>query len=114
MRTYGRTTDESGKQVWTVVETDANGFNDYVMLTTLCQCLLLNLGESPFYAQFGIPAKPSVVQQVFPDYYMAQTQRQFSSFFSSLLLTKLPNDTPTYRINVTLQQGVQLEGTVAK
>lgn len=108
MRTYGRFNG-----VWQVVETDANGFNDYVYLTTLTQILLLNRGESPFYANYGIPAKPAVVQQVFPDFYVALTQQQMSPFFASLLVAKLDSATPTYRINVTTHQGVKLEASVA-
>ena len=64
MRVYGRTTNEQGQTSWREVDTDANGFNDFVYLTALVQELKLNLGESPFWADRGIPAKPSVVQQV--------------------------------------------------
>lgn len=100
MRTYGRL---NGR--WVEVSTDANGFNDAVYLTTLIQCLKLNLGESPFYANYGIPAHPSVVQQVFPDFYVAQTQQQFAPYFASLLIAKQNAPTPTYQINVTTHQG---------
>ena len=55
MRTYGRVYAEDGSYTWVEVSTDANGFDDMVMLTTLAQVLKLNLGESPFYANFGIP-----------------------------------------------------------
>jgi hypothetical protein len=43
------------------VTTDANGYNDAVYLTTLSQVLKLNLGESPFYANYGIPQYQSVL-----------------------------------------------------
>lgn len=101
MRTWGR--DRDGK--WVEVSTDANGFDDAVWITTLIQCLLLNLGESPFYANYGIPAHPSVVTQVFPDFYVARTQQQFASRFASLVIAKQQSATPTYRINVTTHQG---------
>lgn len=107
MRTYGRITNADGTKTWVEVQTDANGYNDYVMITTLAQVLLLNLGESPFYANYGIPAKPSVVQQVFPDFYVARTQQQFAPNFASLIVTKLNSPTPTYDINVTTNQGVK-------
>ena len=44
MRTYGRNSE--GK--WVLVETDENGFNDSVYLTTLIQNLKLAPQESPF------------------------------------------------------------------
>ena len=88
-----------------VVETTPDGQNDGVYLTTLAQVFKLNLGESPFYRDYGIPAKPSVVQQIFPDFYVARTQRQFAPFFASLLVAKEASPTPTYRVNVTTNQG---------
>lgn len=109
MRTYGRV---AGR--WVVVETNAEGFDDYVWVTTLCQTLLLNLGESPFYGNYGIPAKPSVVQQVFPDYYVAVTQQQFASHFASLLVSKQQFPEPTYKVDVTTNQGVKMAASIAK
>ena len=103
MRTYGRV-----KGIWTEVETDENGSNDYVWVTTLCQCLLLFLGESPFFANFGIPAHQAIIQQVFPDFYVTQTQRQFSQYFASLLVSKRDLPTPTYDINITTNQGTKV------
>jgi hypothetical protein len=88
MRTYGRTRDVlTGKKTWWIVTTDAGGFNDSVYVTTLAQVCKLNLGESPFFANYGIPAHPSVVLQVYPDFYMVRTQQQFAPFFASLILT---------------------------
>jgi hypothetical protein len=94
------------------VTTDSNGFNDEVYLVTLVQCLKLNLGESPFYAQYGIPAHPSVVQQVFPDYYIANTQKQFAQYFASLTISKQSSPTPTYIVNVITNQGAKLTATI--
>jgi hypothetical protein len=91
MRTYGRTQDvRSGKKTWWVVTTDANGFNDSVWLTDLAQVCKLNLGESPFFANYGIPAHESVMTQIFPNFFLARTQQQFASHFASLVLTTLP------------------------
>lgn len=113
MRTYGRVTNPDGSRTWQVVTTDANGNDDMVWLTTLVQTLLLNLGESPFFAQYGIPAQQSVMQQVFPDYYVGVTQQAFSSYFASLLISKLSNPlVPSYQINVTTHQGVKLNPSV--
>lgn len=119
MRTYGRipVKDQYGIPVlcngvplkqWVVVETDENGFDDNVMLTTLCQVLLLNLNESPFYANYGIPAKQSVLQQVPPDFFVTLTQQNFSQYFASLIVAKEDDPTPTYRINIITQQGAKL------
>lgn len=112
MRTYGRVVNQDGSKSWVVVQTDANGFDDWVWVTTLLQVLKLNLGESPFYANYGIPAKPSIVQQVFPDFYVSRTQQQFAPRFASLSLAKLPSTTPTYSLQATLNQGAQVSATV--
>jgi hypothetical protein len=117
IRTYGRvyTYDASGsptKGPWQMVTTDANGLNDMVMITTLAQVLLLNLGESPFFANYGIPAHQSVMQQVFPDYNVAFTQQTFASQFASLLVAKRDTPTPTYDIFVTTKLGVKLNASV--
>ena len=114
MRSYGRTYDANGNPTWQQVNTDANGNNDLVWVTTLCQVLLLNLQESPFYASYGLPAQQSVIQQVFPDYYVAVTQQIFAPYFASLLITKQTGTaTPTYNVSVTTHQGVKINATVA-
>jgi hypothetical protein len=107
MRTYGRITIASGRKIWVEVQTDVDGFDDYVWITTLCQCLLLNLGESPFYAQYGIPAEQSVLQQMFPDASVVRTQTQFAQYFAALLVTKQQGSSPSYLINVTTRLGVR-------
>lgn len=91
--------------VWVEVGTTASGDNSRVYLTTLIQCLKLNINESPFYANYGIPAQRSVVTQVFPDYYVMQTQRQFAAFFASLIISKITDPEPKYRVNVTFMNG---------
>lgn len=109
MRTYGRVLKlPENKLVWVVVETDANGYNDAVWLTTLAQVLQLNLGESPFWANYGIPARPSVLQQIFPDYYVALTQQRFSAYFASLIIARIQAPEPTYRVSATTNQGARL------
>lgn len=125
MRTYGRifalnpdgsqqNPQPPGYPYWIQVNTDANGYNDAIYTTTLIQVLKLNLGESPFWANYGIPAQPSVVQQVFPDYYVTITQQQFAPFFASLIISKVPGTiNPTYNINLTTQQGSKFSATVA-
>jgi hypothetical protein len=91
MRTYGRTQDVlTGKKKWWVVTTDQNGFNDAVYLTDLAQVVKLNLGESPFFADWGIPAHPSVVTQIYPDFYVIRIQQRFAPRFASCIITPLP------------------------
>ena len=118
MRTYGRGYDEYSNVSWVEVQTDANGLNDYVYVTALIQEILLNLGESPFWGDRGIPAKPSLVQQVAPDYHTMLMQQRYAPYFMNLIITKVPgldaggHPTPVYRINVTTHQGVQIEEQV--
>jgi hypothetical protein len=91
MRTYGRTQDVlTGEKTWWVVTTDINGFNDSVWLTETAQVCKLNLGESPFFADWGIPAHESQVTQLFPNYHMAIIQQRLSPHFASMILTPLP------------------------
>lgn len=118
MRTWGRINQINGEGgTWVEVTTDANGFNDNVWITTLVQVLKLNLGESPFFGSFGLPAQQSVIQQIQPDFYVNRTQQYFSQFFAALIVSKqpqLPNaPKPTYKINVTTQNGAALVGPIA-
>lgn len=115
MRTYGRVTNNLGVKTWVEVTTDAAGNDDDVWATTLAQCCKLNLGEDPFYAQYGIPAQQSVVTQVYPDYYMAFLQSQFSSHFAALTLTRtlipagpIKGPTPAYNISIIKHNGSKL------
>jgi len=114
MRVYGTIENEEGQRIWQVVTTDANGFNDNVYLTALCQDLLLQLGESPFYANFGIPATQSVQTQVPPDYWVMQTQQEYAQYFASLIISKVSRAAnPTYKVVVITHQGAILTQEVA-
>lgn len=113
MRTYGRLPpDDDGYRQWVEIETQENGSNDYLYVTTVCQCLQLILGESPFYANHGIPSELSVIQQVFPDFYVFQAQRQFAPYFASLIITKMPEPTPEYRVNIVTNYGTRIQETI--
>ena len=113
MRTYGRTYNTDGTYTWVQIDTDNNGQNDNVYLTTLAQCLKLNLGESPFYADYGIPQYQTVVTQVFPDFYAMQTQTQFAPYFSSLVITRVQGtDPPQYNVKAVAHSGAQLNKTI--
>lgn len=107
MRTWGRV-NNTGK--WVRIDTDpATGSNDHIYLTTLAQVLFLNLGESPFYGNYGIPGIPSVLQQIFPDFFVAVTSKQFAQYFASLIISKrqptFQNPDPTYDIRIVTKQG---------
>lgn len=114
MRTWGRTADEHGNKKWVVVESDENGDFSYGWITTLIQTLKLSLGESPFYAQYGIPAQQSIVTQIYPDYYANITQQQFAGYFASLSITKVDGaERPTYNIQAVFLNGVTYRGDIA-
>lgn len=87
---------------WAGVQTAPNGDNSYVMLIALLQVLKLNLNESPFYANSGVPAQQAVQQQAPPDYYVNQVQQQYSQYFTSLVITKTADNPPTYAVAVVL------------
>lgn len=109
MRTYGRILNEDGTKTWVTVVTDANGFNDSVYLTTLAQCLKLNLGESPFFSNSGIPQYQTIVTQVLPDYYVMATQTQFAPYFASLTITRVQGSfPPVYQVNAVCHNGAIL------
>lgn len=113
MRTWGRVTDANGNKSWVAVETDVNGDSSYVWLTTLIQTLKLGLGESPFYAHYGIPAQQSIVQQVYPDYYVNMAQQQFAGYFASLTISKVDGAAnPTYSIEVVFRSGVSYQENI--
>lgn len=105
MRVYGRNPDTGA---WEVVQTTPAGQDDYVYITAMIQCIKLNINESPFWADWGIPAQQSVVQQVFPDFYVALIQQRYAPFFASLQITKLQSTTPTYNVSVVTNQGVSI------
>lgn len=106
MRVWGRTTDIYGNKTWQEVSTDANGQNDAVYVTWLAQVIQLGLGESPFWANWGIPSQQAIITQVFPDFYVMQTQQNFSGLFANLSMYRIPNTLPpAYQVNVITQAG---------
>jgi len=109
LRTYGRVPvdplDPKGKKRWVVITTTPAGLNDDVYICALAQTLKLNIAESPFYANYGIPAHQSVMQQIMPDFYINFTQQYYSQFFANLSVAKLPTADPEYRFSVITHQG---------
>lgn len=114
MRTYGR--DATG--TWIEVDTDAQGNDDFVWITSLAQALKLSPGESPFYADVGIPAQQSIITQVYPDYYVALMQTRYAQYFASLTIAKAAQPananpaTPTYEVNIVTHKGVVINQTI--
>lgn len=101
MRTYGRVNG-----VWQVVQTTPSGDNSEVWLTTFAQVLKLQLGESPFYGNYGIDVNGSLSQQIPPDYYIAVAIQQFSPYFISLTAAKTYSGrNPVYNITAVLPNG---------
>jgi hypothetical protein len=114
MRTWGKQYSEDGTYQWVEVATDANGYNDSVYLTTLVQALKLNLGESPFFADLGIPQYQTVVTQVLPTFYVNQIQQYFAPYFASLTITQVPAVLPPqYNVNVVCHSGAIINETIA-
>jgi uncharacterized membrane protein YebE (DUF533 family) len=113
MRVWGRTYDTLGTPTWVEVSTDADGFNDNVYLTALAQDLQLQLGESPFYANNGIPAQQSIATQVFPDYYAMQAQAQYAGYFAALTISRIPqSNPPVYNVQAITHSGAILEASI--
>jgi hypothetical protein len=118
-RVYGRVEDLLGNKRWVEVTTDANGFDDEVNVTWMAQVFALNLGESPFYSDWGLPAHQSVMSMIAPDYFVNRTQQRFAPLFASLIIQKVPGGTPqqpppfadpspTYRVTVVSHSGAIL------
>jgi hypothetical protein len=123
MRVYGRIVPNPlypATKQWVEVTTDANGYNDMVYLTNLIQVIKLNLGESPFYSNYGIPAHSSIVSQLAPDYYMNFIQQKFAGYFLLLSISSVPGTidvdgipSPGYNVTVITQYGAYLSTMVA-
>jgi hypothetical protein len=109
MRTWGRISNGDGTKTWVEVSTDSAGYEDNCWLTTLAQALKLNLGESPFFSNTGIPSYQTIVTQVIPDFYVNNIQQQFAPYFSSLTITRQPNTfPPVYQVTAVCHNGAIL------
>jgi hypothetical protein len=114
MRTWGRTYNEDGTYQWVEITTDENGFSDNCWLTTLVQALKLNLGESPFYANLGIPQYQTIMTQVMPSYYVSNIQQYFAPKFASLAIIQVPGQyPPVYNVTAVCHSGAVINQTIA-
>lgn len=111
MRTYGRVPDGLGNLRWVEVSSNSPETETQVWLTTLIQNLKLIVGESPFWADWGIPAEQSVIKQIMPDFNVNLTQQRFAQYFANLSIVRTPSarPTPTYRVNVLTRYGSLIE-----
>jgi hypothetical protein len=106
MRVWGRQYAEDGSYTWVAVTTQANGLNDGFYITALAQCLKLNLGESPLYANSGIPQIQTIATQTFPDFYVARIQQQYAQYFASLTIARVPGSLPPqYNVRAVTHSG---------
>lgn len=106
MRAWGRTYNEDGTYQWVAAQTQANGLNDAFYITALAQCLKLNLGESPFYANAGIPQSQTIATQTFPDFYVMRIQQQYALYFASLTIARVPGTVPPqYNVRAVTHSG---------
>lgn len=113
MRVWGRITNADGTKTWVQVQTGPDGLNQEVYVTWLAQVLKLNLNESPFWANWGIPQFQTIMTQVAPDYYMTQTQMFFSGLFANLKITRVNGTTnPTYNIDVLTKTGATISAVI--
>ena len=109
MRTYGRVTAEDGTKSWIVIDTRNGDSEDAIWLTTMVQVLQLSPGESPFYANYGVPVVQSIISQILPDLFISRVQQQFAQYFAALTVQRVSAfPTPTYQIDVTTKSGAKL------
>lgn len=115
---YGGVSDTQSYS-WTEVDTDANGYNDEVMLTAFCQVLQLQPGESPFYAQYGVPSIQAVQSQIYPTANVYYMQQLYAPNFIALSVSPTTaKDTdkstyPVYNVVAVANSGAILTATVA-
>ena len=119
MRVWGRIVNPDLSYTWTEVTTDANGYNDEVMLTAFCQVLQLQPNESPFYSQYGVPSIQAVQSQLYPTANVYYMQQLYSPNFVALSVTPTTlteNNgavTPVYNVVAIAQTGAILTAQVA-
>lgn len=112
-RVWGRVTT-NGTRKWQAFETDSNGYDDAPNIIWLQNVLLLNLNESPFYADWGIPLQQTLATSIFPDYYTSQTQQRFSAYFPSVVITRISSSDVSYSVNVTTQTGYKVSQNISQ
>lgn len=114
MRAWGRPVNADGTYgPWTAVSTQANGLNDAFYITALAQCLRLNMGESPLYANSGIPQIQTIMTQTYPDFYMSRIQQQYAQYFASLTIVRVQGtNPPQYNVRAVTHSGAVISENI--
>lgn len=82
--------------------------DNQAIIAWLQNALLLQLGESPFWADWGLPVTQMLVTQVWPDYYVHMTKQRFEDYFTSLRITRdtaQDSAEPSYTISALFADG---------
>ena len=118
MRSYG--VDANGQ--WHEMSAATGYTEDDIYLTELVHAFKLVLGESPFFADVGIPQQETIISQIHPDFYVDRIRQFFTPFFSHLVVTKLPLDInnpdpalrtqPRYNVNAMTKQGRRINRNI--
>lgn len=85
MRVWTRVRQSDGTRRWQAVD------GDQANIAWLQNALLLQLGEAPFNAEWGLPIRDTLVTQVWPDYYVNLTKQRFRDTFPMLQITRERN-----------------------
>jgi hypothetical protein len=107
LRTYGRSTNQdTGITSWVTVTSTPEGSDELVWFTDLLQALQLDLGESPFFGNVGIPVQETIASGIYPDFYVNALQNYYSPNFAVLYITRDSTQfDPTYDVYVQFSNG---------
>jgi len=72
-----------------------------IWVTIVKHELQLRVGESPFYADAGIPAEDSIITQQEPDYHVNNVKRRYEAKFNAFDITKVSGQPLVYNIALT-------------
>ncbi|KMQ89824.1 hypothetical protein RF55_10509 [Lasius niger] len=97
-RVWARTgqPDQDGKRKWISVS------DNTAILTWLQQAVLLQLGESPFWVDWGLPVIGFLSQGIYPDLYMQKTKERFQPYFLNVNINRNIPDNPEDQIAYTV------------
>jgi hypothetical protein len=71
------------------------------------------MGESPFYANSGIPQIQTIMTQTFPDFYTSRIQQQYAQYFASLTITRTPGSLPPqYSVRAVTHSGAVISQNI--
>lgn len=104
MKIWTRKWQEDGTRKW--IEVTGN----QAIIAWLQNVLLLQLGEEPFYADWGIPVTQTLANRYWPDYYLNLIQQRFADQVSFIKITPERSDNdpgtePLYSISIIFNDG---------